>query len=422
MTENFLQYIWKYGLYYPLSANPGKRIEVINPGLANRDSGPDFFNAMVRIEETVMAGNVEIHINSSDWYRHGHHLNKAYDSVILQLVLNADAEVKRINGEIIPTAEVRFERRLFDNYRQLLDNEYWIPCEPLIRYADMGMIKEWLHIQLFKRLEQKARIMGSVLFSNDNDWQESFYQQLARNFGFRLNGCTFEMLARSLPFKLLLRHRDSLFQLEALLFGQAGMLEFEARDDYSRSLIKEYRFLRLKYNLKPVENHLWKFLRLRPAGFPTVRIAQFASLIHQNPGLFAFAIDLQDLKMMNIFHTISASGYWDNHYVFDKPSVSRRKSLGKPAVLSIIINTIVPFLYFYGKHRQIDDLKVRAVDFLKEIPPENNSIIRKWKAMGICPDNAFTSQALLQQKNEYCSYKRCLDCGIGNYLITKNMK
>ncbi len=422
MTEDFLHYIWRYGLFYPLSTTTLENVEVINAGKQNRDSGPDFFNAMIKLEDTLMAGNVEIHINASDWYKHGHHCNKAYDSVILQLVLNADTEVRRLSGAIIPTAEIRFDKRLFDNYSQLLDNEYWIPCEPLIAGADINVTGEWLALQSFRRLEEKVMIVGNVLCHNKNDWQESFYQQLARNFGFRLNGWAFEMLARSLPFRLLLRHRDNLFQLEAMLFGQAGMLEGKGEDAYFRTLQQEWCFLKRKYSLKSHENHLWKFLRLRPANFPTIRIAQFASFIHQAPGLFAFLMEIRDLKEMAAIFNISASEYWDNHYVFSKTSRLQVKKMGKFAILSIIINTIVPFLYFYGKHRQMPAITTRAVNFLKELPPESNSIIGKWRALGVNAGNAFISQALLQQKNEFCSYKRCLNCGIGNFFIKSTCK
>ncbi len=307
MTEEFLHYLWRCGLYSSLSASPGENIEVIDRGKPNYDSGPDFFNAMIRLGDTMLAGNIEIHINASDWYRHNHHIDKAYDNVILQIVLNNDTDVMRNSVEVIPTAELRFDNKLYDNYKQLLDNEYWIPCESFIRDVDFRKMEEWLVYQSFNRLEQKAAAFGSALYNNHNDWQESFYQQLARNFGFNLNGSAFEILARSLPFRLLLRHRDNPFQLEALLFGQAGMLESLPGDEYYSALRREYQFLKRKYNLNPGGKHLWKFLRLRPANFPTIRIAQFASFLHLTPGFFRSFIEIDELDELKGFFNVSAS-------------------------------------------------------------------------------------------------------------------
>ncbi len=417
MTEEFLHYLWRCGLYSSLSASPGENIEVIDRGKPNYDSGPDFFNAMIRLGDTMLAGNIEIHINASDWYRHNHHIDKAYDNVILQIVLNNDTDVMRNSVEVIPTAELRFDNKLYDNYKQLLDNEYWIPCESFIRDVDFRKMEEWLVYQSFNRLEQKAAAFGSALYNNHNDWQESFYQQLARNFGFNLNGSAFEILARSLPFRLLLRHRDNPFQLEALLFGQAGMLESLPGDEYYSALRREYQFLKRKYNLNPGGKHLWKFLRLRPANFPTIRIAQFASFLHLTPGFFRSFIEIDELDELKGFFNVSASGYWDNHYVFSKPSTEKVKRIGKIAIGSLIINTLVPVMYFYGKYYQLPRLKERAMGFLRELPPENNSIISRWRKIGLEARSALDSQALLQLKNEFCCFKRCLQCDIGKYVI-----
>ncbi|MFW5835491.1 MAG: DUF2851 family protein [bacterium] len=417
MTEDFLHYIWRYGLFTPLSTKTMRDIEVLDPGEPNRDSGPDFFNARIRTGELILAGNVEIHINASDWIKHGHGSDKAYDSVVLQLVLNNDADVRRTSGEIIPTAELRFDQRLHDNYKQLINNTFWIACEPFIRAVEASVIKNWIEEQSYRRLERKSAIILKMFRNNRNDWQETFYQQLARNFGFRLNGWAFEMLARSLPLKILLRHRDNLCHLEAMLFGQAGFLEAEDGDNYYQTLKNEYHFLQNKYRLKPLEKHLWRFLRLRPANFPSLRIAQFASFIHRTPGFFASAIEKKDMETLSEFFRVSASGYWDNHYIFGKYSEKSVKTTGLFAIRSIIINTVVPFLYFYGNYRKISEIATRGVNFLKEMPPENNSLISRWKSIGITPDSAFSSQGLLQQKSEICSYRKCLFCGIGSHII-----
>lgn len=398
-------------------ATNSDKIEVINSGELNNDSGPDFFNAMIRMGDTILAGNVEVHINSSDWYRHGHHMDKAYDNVILQLVLNCDTEVKRTNGEVIPTAEISFDKKLLQNYSKLFSNETWIPCQPFLPGIDRKIIIKWLHKLALRRLEQKAIMLKGTLHLNQNSWEESFYQQLARNFGFSLNGGAFEMLARSLPYRLLLRNRDNLFVLEALLFGQAGMLGPETGDKYFEDLKNEYSFLKRKYDLIPLENHLWRFLRLRPANFPTIRIAQFARLIYDAPSLFSAVIETTDLISMASFFRVRASEYWDTHFVFNKPAKRYAKITGGFAVNSILINTIVPVLFFFGQQREMVQFKNRALKFLEELPAENNSKTSKWKDLGISASSALISQALLQQKDEYCSYRRCLNCEIGHYII-----
>ena len=419
MSEDFLHYIWRCGLFdrRSLRDNDGNAIEVLRCGELNGNAGPDFFNAMIRAGGTVLAGNVEIHINSSDWYRHGHHKDRAYDTVILQVVLNRDAEVRRTCGSIIPTAVLSYDERLQDNYRRLLSNESWIVCKHLTDRIDPLLIRQWLDNLALARLEEKAKMIREIRHYNNNCWEETFYQQLARNFGFRLNGAVFEMLARSLPYKYLLRHRDNLFQLEALLFGQSGMLDDDGGDRYFLTLKKEYSFLKIKYGLKPLAKHLWRFLRLRPSNFPTIRLAQFASFVHYKSSLFSEVLDSIDLKSLSDIFRISASEYWENHFLFGRPSGRSVKRLGVFAIRSVIINTVVPILYFYGKQRQIAEYGRRATGFLIKLPPENNSIIRKWGEMGIRAENAFNSQALLHLNNEFCLHRRCLDCSIGSKIV-----
>jgi hypothetical protein len=420
MTEDFLHYIWRSSLFYPLSTNGFRHnIEVLSAGEPNRNSGPDFLDARIRIDEMVFAGNVEIHINASDWYRHGHHHNKAYDNVILQLVLNRDAEVRRTTGEIIPTAEIRFDNKLTGVYRQLMQDEQWISCQPYIKQVNAVIIDEWLTSLAIRRLEQKSLILRDALHQNQNSWEAAFYQQLAHNFGFRLNGEIFGLLARSLPYRLILKHRNSIFQIEAMLFGQAGMLTSNKGDCYFEALKREYHFLKRKYNLTPLEKHLWKFLRLRPANFPTIRIAQFSAFLHKTPYMFSTILETGDRKKLESLFKVSASEYWNTHYVFNKESGMNVKNLGRFAIRSIIINTVVPVLYFYGQQRLVNEYSERAKTLLMGLPGENNSVIRKWGALGIEAGNAFISQALLQQKNEFCNYRLCLNCKIGINVINR---
>lgn len=422
MKEEFIHYIWKYKLYNKeiLKDQNENTIEVINQGTHNTDSGPDFFNSKIKIDDAVWAGNVEIHINSSDWYNHNHHKDKAYDNVILQVVLNNNKKVLRTNGELIPTMELKFNQELFDNYESLLKQETWIPCQNKIENLDSFIINNWLEKLGIERLEQKADKINFILQQTNNSWENAFYIQLARNFGFKLNSDPFEMLAKSLPLSYLAKHKDNLFQIEALLFGQAGFLNDESGDEYYESLKKEYLYLKKKFQLNPIERHLWKFLRSRPGNFPTIRIAQFAKLIYSSTSLFSKLIEVNTIEDCYNLLIVKPSDYWSNHYTFNKESIQKLKVIGKSAIDILLINTIIPCLFIYGKTKGIVDLQDKAIHFLESIKPEKNSIVSKWNDLGIKSDNAFFTQALIQLKNNYCDSKKCLNCRVGNYIIQKN--
>lgn len=420
MTENFLQHIWKYHLFDKknLIASTGEKIEILNIGRINTDAGPDFFNAKVKIDDTIWAGNIEIHINSSDWIKHSHNTNKAYDNVILHVVYNNDMQITRSTGESIPTIELKFDKKLYNNYQDLIKNEQWISCENEINNIDGFIIDFWLNSLLIERLENKSEYILKNLKQNNNNWEETFYQQLAKNFGTRINQLPFENLAKSLPLKYLSKHKNNLFQIEAFLFGQAGFLETNVDgDDYYSKLRKEYLFLKKKFNTKPIEKHLWKFLRLRPSNFPTIRIAQFASLIYKSSSLFSKIIESDDLIEIKKYFLVSTSEYWNTHYVFNKITKKKIKKTGNIFTNSLIINTIIPFLFVYSKSKDNDDYKIQALKFLEKLPAEKNSIITHWKSLGMPVPNAFYSQALIQLKNEYCNKKKCLYCQIGNRII-----
>ncbi|MCE3280730.1 MAG: hypothetical protein K0S44_2921, partial [Bacteroidetes bacterium] len=252
---------------------------------------------------------------------------------------------------------------------------------------------------------------------NNNNWEETFYQLIARNFGFNTNAEPFELLAKSLPSSYLAKHKNSLLSIEAMLYGQAGMLEQHFEDKYPLSLQNEYVFLRQKFRLQPMDKHLWKFLRLRPINFPSVRIAQFADLIHRSSNLFSKIINAKTVEEFHKLFDVSVSPYWESHYVFDKVTAVKKKNLGEEAVNSILINSVVPFLFVYGKYKGEDEFVSRSIDLLENIRSENNSIIKEWKLRKISSENAYTSQALIQLKNEYCKSKKCLNCNIGNYLL-----
>lgn len=420
MTEDFLQFVWEQRLFNAenLVTISGEKLEVLETGMRNFDAGPDFFNARIRIEDTVWAGNIEIHKNSSDWLRHHHGDDKAYDNIILHVVQNFDRQVLRISGEEIPTLVLPFPLHLLSNYRQLVESNTWIPCQNKFRMMDGYLLKIGLNRLMVERLEDKTGEIVQRLGQNNNDWNETFYQFLARNFGFKTNAVPFELLAKSLPQSIPGKHKDSLFQLEALFFGQSGLLhEVLFGDDYFLKLRDEYDFLAKKYGLKPLASHLWKFLRLRPVNFPTVRLAQFAALFHHSSGLFSRIIETPSLNEIRRLFDVQASEYWTYHYKFNIPAEESPKHLGETAADGLIINTLIPVLFVYGENTGKYFLKDRALEWLDKLPAEENSIIAGWSKLGIEAVSAFESQALIQLKNRYCDHKRCLHCHVGTRLI-----
>ncbi len=389
MKEEFLHHIWKFRLFDQLDllTTSGETIEIVKVGNHNFDAGPDFFNAQLKIGNTLWAGNVEIHLNASDWKKHLHQHDKAYDNIILHIVYNADEPIYRASGETIPTLELKekIEKKIIQNYLLLKSNSDWIPCEKQISAVPQLIINNTLDKLLLERLERKSTSIIDSLKINNNNWEETFYQHLARNFGFKTNAEPFELLAKSLPSLFLAKHKNSLLQIEAMLFGQAGLLDEHLEDKYLQALQNEYVFLIFN------SNHL------------------FSKIIGTEK-----CDDLK--KLMNV----EVSDYWHTHYVFDKTSSPSKKRLGDDSVNNIIINTVVPFLFVYGKQK--DDVKYveRALQFLEQTTGENNSIINKWDALKISVKTAHSTQALLQLKNEYCSHKKCLSCNIGNYLLKKS--
>lgn len=423
MNENFIAYLWKFRLYKKgkLQTSKGENIEILQTGEENLQSGPDFFNAKIKIGDTIWAGNVEIHVKASDWLKHQHQTDDAYDNVILHLVYEADIAIKRRDGTPIPTLSLfrHIPPIMYQNFLYLQSSKDWIPCEKQISQIDGFTFSNWLDRLLIERLERKINPILQALEKNQNSWETTFYYFLARTFGGKVNSEPFELLAKSLPLEVLAKHKSQLFQIEALLFGQAGLLDKNFQENYPQSLKKEYHFLQQKFNLQPLQGHSWKFARMRPPNLPTIRLAQFASLIHQSSGLFSKVLAAQKLEDYHELFKVQLSDYWLTHYVFDKSSKKRNKSLGKSTINSILINTVVPMLFVYGKKRGQSDFSDRALKLLEELPPEKNSIMDKWKALEVKPRNAFESQALLQLKNEYCSPKRCLECAVGNKLVRR---
>jgi len=425
MKEEFLHYLWKYGLYCTgkLKDNEGNTITVIHPGEYNHDSGPDFFNARIRINETEWAGNIEIHTKASHFEAHGHNRDHAYDNVILHVVAESDRRVRNAKGQEILTVELQFDKSLFQKFTELVNNPYIIACQDEIIKLDKFYIRHWLHSLVIERLNDKSELIRRIFSETGNDWEETFYRILSRYFGFRVNAEPFEMLASALPFKVIRKHIDNRFQIETLLFGTAGMLEeglfkLAIDDKYYRDLIKEYKILQAKYSLSPVHGWIWKFNRLRPVNFPTIRISQLAAMLSVTGGLFSKIIEVRNIKDLRKVFEVSASLYWDDHYVFGKKGRKISKNTGSLATDILLINSVIPMLFIYGQERDNSELSERAISFLEDIHAEKNIITDEWKAAGIEAYSAFDSQALLHLRNEYCRKRRCLDCRIGIKLIS----
>jgi hypothetical protein len=420
MKESILHYVWQNKLFtaHNLFTTDGESVEIIDVGKYNTDAGPDFFNAKVKIADTIWAGNIEIHTYSTDWIKHNHHSDKAYDSVILHVVQQADGDVFRIDGDKIPQLKLVYPKQIETNYEQLISDQKWIPCADKISLVPEIFIQSWKNALLTERLEQKIHAIELLLADNNQHWEEAFYIILARNFGFGTNSQAFECLAKSLPISVLGKHKDNLFQLEALLFGTAGLLEDETIDEYALKLKQEYNFLRSKFALNPIAASQWKLLRLRPDNFPHIRIAQFAALIHSSCKLFSKIVENPDVDFIRSLFLCEPSSYWKTHFLFATESTTRTKKLGKSSVNGILINTVVPFLFYYASQKRNDDLKDLAIQMLEKIPSERNSIITAWQTIGIKSESAYDSQALLQLKKQYCDEKKCLRCRIGHKVLT----
>jgi Protein of unknown function (DUF2851) len=412
MTEDFLHYAWRYRRFQisDLYSTQGQRIEVLHPGEYNRNAGPDFSNARLRIDDVLWAGNVELHLRSSEWYRHSHQEDPAYANVVLHVVLDEDLPVFNAQGQRIPCLELRklLDPTALRGYHYLLQQPTWIPCQTLWPQVPELTKTLWLERLLVERLEAKTDVVQRIFTCNRGDWEETCYQILARAFGVKVNADPFEELSR---------HRDNLLQIEALLFGQAGLLEGMYHEKYPRQLQQEARFLRHKYDLKPMLGVAWKFLRMRPANFPTVRLAQFAALVYRGEHLFSRILAAQELDEFRHLLLGRPSPYWSNHYHFDQPTRHQSKPPGETFFQLLIINAVAPLLFFYGTYHQDAAYCERAMHLLESLPPEDNHLIAGWRQLGCQTLNAGDSQALLHLRSAYCEQKRCLECAVGNAIL-----
>ena len=420
--EQLLHYVWKHKIFplKELKTTTGQQVEVIDTGLANTDAGPDFFNAKLKLDGVLWIGNIEIHERSSDWFKHGHHADTGYNSVILHIASEIDMEISRSNGERIPQIQLICPEAVRTNYKELLETDSYPPCYRIIPSLPPFTAHSWMTALQMERFEQKATLLNERLKRCQGNWEDAFFITLARNFGFGLNGDAFETWAHRLPFRAVDKHRNDLFQIEAIFFGQAGILEDSDGDGYYLRLKKEYTYLQHKFGLIPMDASLWRFLRLRPANFPHIRIAQLACLYHRAYGLLSRIMETETLQGVRDILKGGTSEYWLTHYTFGGSSPSRPKTLSNTSLDLLIINTVVTFLYAYGLHKGNRVLCARAGSFLEELKAENNYITRMWEQCGMKASNAADSQALIQLKKEYCDKKKCLYCRIGyEYLKRK---
>jgi len=420
--ETLLHYVWKYKLYNSetLVTSSGSPVSIIDAGIYNTHAGPDFFNAKIRIGNETWAGNVEIHSSASDWIKHGHHTDKAYNSVILHVVEYSNTEVYAENGYLIPQLILQIPEKIRENYEYLLSRETFVPCLSQIGDIPKLYLTDWMNALLVERLERKTDDLQKLLNDYKGDWGEVFYITLSRNFGFGINNDAFERLAKNLPLKYVLKHKNSILQVEALFFGQAGLLseEDEDKDDYYRFLQKEYDFLRKKFDLKPLESHIFKSLRMRPNNFPHIKVAQLAALVRTQEALFSKMFELEDIQSLRNLFISELTEYWNTHYLFGKNSPKRKKLIGLQAQNVILINTVVPILFAYGKVKKQLHLQEKAIRLLDLIKPESNYITNEFAKVGIFPCHAGDSQALIQLQKEYCEKKKCIFCRIGHKLLS----
>lgn len=422
--EKFLHFVWQFRLYNTadLATNTGQQIQVLNCGLNNSNAGPDFLNAKIRIDETTWAGNVEIHIKASDWLLHKHQNDSVYDNVVLHVVYEDDEPIYSSTGQLLPCLALKplIANELFERYDALLLANTAFPCQNQIAQVDYFLVNSFLARVLVERLSQKTEEVFERLNALNGNWDDTFYHFLAKNFGFKINALPMAMLAQSLPQQLFAKHKDQPKQIEALIFGQAGFLAQHFTDPYPLGLQQEYKFLATKYKLVPIDVSLWKFLRMRPQNFPTLRLAQFSALASVSNHLFAKVLNVKDVKTIaKLFEELPVAAFWQTHYHFNKTADQVALQLGKKSIDNLLINTVALFLYAYGKHTAQANFQTRAVQLLEHVAAEENTILKAYISAGVQVKTAFQSQAILQLHKHYCMPKNCLNCGIGLKILKR---
>ena len=420
--EQLLHYCWKHKMWpiNTLTTTDGRIVEVIDPGLHNRNAGPDFFNAKVKIDGTLWVGNIEIHDKASNWYLHGHDRDANYDNVVLHVVGQADRDVQTSKGNFLPQMCLTVPPSVQDNYDELLKTDSYPPCYRIIPNLSRLTVHSWMAALQTERLEHA--IQERVRQANGS-WEQAYFITLARNYGFGINGEAFEEWARHIPLSAVGKHRDDLFQIEAIFMGQAGLLALETiperyqkdalNEGYFARLRNEYQYLAHKFSLQPMDYKRWRFLRLRPQNFPHIRISQLANLYYQHKAGLSELMACQDMASLSERLRTQVTPYWETHYTFGSESIRNAKHLSPFSINLLIINTCIPMLFAYGRHTSREELCDRAFDFLEALKTESNHIIRMWQECGLEVKSAGDSQALIQLKKEYCDKRDCLRCRIG---------
>ena len=432
--EQLLHYTWKHKLYplKELTTNDGQRVEIVDPGLHNRNAGPDFFNAKIRIGSTMWVGNVEIHDKSSDWYQHGHDKDSRYDNVVLHVAAELDTEVMKSNGEYVPQLQLSVPDDVLTHYDELQKTDEYPPCYKVIPHLSALIIHSWMAALQTERLEQKTEAIRKRAELCNGSWEDAYFVTLARNYGFGINGEVFEQWAYNIPLNAVAHHRDDLFQIEAIFMGQAGLLELDSipeyyqkdalNDGYFAKLRNEYQYLAHKFSMKPIDFKLWRFLRLRPQNFPHIRISQLANLYYQQKAGLSQLIECETLDELKNVLKSQVTPYWETHYTFGSTSPKNEKHLSYGSINLLMINTAIPMLFAYGRHTSKEVLCDKAFDFLEQLKAENNHIIRMWQQVGLPVKTAGDSQALIQLKKEYCDKKECLRCRFGYEYLRRKEK
>ncbi len=430
--EQLLHYVWKHRLLPlgTLTTTSGQTVEVIDPGLYNSNAGPDFFNAKIRIDGTVWVGNVEMHVRSADWFQHGHQHDARYNNVILHVAETVDTDVVTQSGNHPQQLQVAIPQYITDRYAELSAIDKYPPCYRLIPHLDNLTMHSWMSALQTERLEQKTQAIGKRLSLCGGSWETACFVTLARNYGFGVNGDAFESWAYNIPLHNVDHHRDDIFQVEAIFMGQAGLLDAESiperhraaaiHDDYYQRLKGEYSYLAHKFGLKPMDYHLWKFLRLRPQNFPHIRLAQLAQLYCSRKAGLSGLLECTTVKQLAQALQTEVTPYWKTHYTFAAETRSNGKHLSVHSISLIIVNTVVPLLFAYGRYKSDEALCDRAFNLLEQLKAEDNHIIRMWRECGLKVDNAGDSQALIQLKNNYCDRHDCLRCRFGYEYLKKS--
>ncbi|WP_339715440.1 DUF2851 family protein [uncultured Kriegella sp.] len=426
MREDLLHFIWKYKKLplKDLVTSKNEAVVIVDAGRHNHLAGPDFFNAQVRIDEQLWAGNVEIHIKSSDWYAHHHEKDRNYDNVILHVVWEEDVEVFRSDNSEIPTLQLKnyISDRLLGAYQDLFDKKgsRFINCEKDIGQTDAFTIKNWLERLFFERLERKSNVVFTLLEDSKTDWENVFFVLLLKNFGLKINGDAFLSLAKALDFSIVRKLQHDPFQLESVLYGMSHLLDDDTiSDEYHMLLKKEYRYLQHKFSLEEERVQKPEFFKLRPPNFPTIRLSQLASLYHKHQNLFSLVIEATTLEEIYTIFDVSASRYWDDHFTFGKSSRKGVKKLTKKFIDLLIVNTILPIKFCYSRHlNEAVDETISSIALA--LDKEENSVVSNFAAHGVTAENAMESQGILQLYNEYCTKNKCLQCTIGTGLLTQN--